>query len=157
MSSRALRARTGLLGQFVARDAALPPATGESQDLFSTTGQILVTTLVGLVTVAIPNEVLSFDLAHDPDDGASDVALGTAASVQAKAANTWIALNPTVGGALLVRFQVQGAYPLTVPLMLSQGDIKVNTTGGGAIGTDARVTWWLSYVPLSDDGDVEAV
>jgi hypothetical protein len=157
MSGRALRVRTNVLGLVVDRDAALPPASGASEDLFSTTGQVLLTGLAGLVTVAVPNEVLSFDLALDPDDGAGDVALGTAVSVQAKAANTWITLNPTVGGALLVRYQVQGDYGLTVPLMLSQGDIKLNTTGGGAIGTDARVAWLLSYVPLSDDGAILAV
>jgi hypothetical protein len=157
MSQRALRVGTGVLGLYVARTEALPPASGASEDLFSTTGQVLLTGLFGRVTVAIPNEVLSFDLALDPDDGASDVALGTAVSVQNKAANTWITLNSTVGGALVVRYQVQGAYPLTVPQMLSQGDIKLNTTGGGAIGATARVSWLLTYVPLSDDGEVLAV
>jgi hypothetical protein len=156
MSSRALRARTDVLGQHVYRTAALPPATGASQDLFSTTGQVLITGFYGLVTVAIPNEVLSFDLALDPDDGSSDVPLATAVSVQAKSANTWFALNTTIGGALTTRYQVIGNAALVTPQALATGDIKLNTTGGGAIGATARVAWGCLWLPLSDDGIVEA-
>jgi hypothetical protein len=117
----------------------------------------LLTGLYGLVTVATPNEVLSFDLALDPDDAASDVALGTAVSVQNKAANTWIALPTAIGGALTTRFEVIGNTGLVTPLALAAGDIKLNTTGGGAIGTAARVSWAVMWLPLSDDGDIVAV
>jgi hypothetical protein len=159
MSSRATRARTGVLGTSTVRSTALPPATGVSADLFSVDGgAIMLLGFYGHVDVAIPNTVLSFDLAHDPDDATSDVVLATATSVQNKAVNTFFTLNTTAGGALVVS-SINASYGvrLATPITLDIGNIKVNTTGGGAIGTTARVSWGAIWVPLVDAGVLTAV
>jgi hypothetical protein len=146
-----------VIGVYVTKTAALPPATGASEDLFSVTGKVLITGFFGMVTVAIPNEVLTLAAAFDPDDGGSDVALATATSVQNAAIGTWLSLNSTTGGALIVDLDVADMVLLTAPLAMWDGDIKVNMAGGGAIGTTARVEWGLTYLPLSATGAVIAV
>jgi hypothetical protein len=155
--SYATRARTDVIGVFVAKAAALPPATGASEDIFSVTGEVLITSFFGRVTVAIPNEVLTLAAAFDPDDGGSDVALATATSVQNIAIGTWLTLNATTGGALIVDLDVADMVVPLAPLAMWDGDIKVTMAGGGAIGTTARVEWGLTYLPLSADGAVVAV
>jgi hypothetical protein len=153
----ASRARTGILGPFVSRTAAVPPATGVSADLFSTTGEVLLTGFFGLVTFAIPNAVLSVAIDHDPDGGGSDVALGTAVSIQNKGIGNYVVLNATAGGVLVVSLDASYGVQLAVPIALTAGDIKVTTSGGGAIGATARIKWGVTYVPLTADGSIVAV
>jgi len=155
--SRATRARTDVIGSFCRRTAALPPATGVSQDIFSTTGTILVTGFYGLVTVATANVVLTLALDHDPDAGASDVALGTAITIQNKPVGTWYGLNPTAGGALVTTLDAAYGVALATPIALTAGDLKLTAAGGGAVGTTARIEWGVLWVPLSADGAVVAV
>lgn len=155
--SYATRARTGVAGVFVGRTAAVPPASGESADLFSITGQVLVTSFFGRVSVAIPNESIDFDLALDPDDGGTNVALATALAVDNTAVGTWFTLNPTAGGVLVAAVDVAYGVALEAPIAMDAGDIVLNVAGGGAIGTAARVHWGLTYVPLSANGAVVAV
>jgi len=150
--------RRTALGNFVQRSAALPPATGQSTDLFSIDGgQVLLTGFYGYVTVAIPNVSLDFDLALDPDDGGSDVALASLLAVDNKPAGTWLRLNTTAGGALVDSLNVAYGMQLAVPIALDAGDIKLNVAGGGAVGTTARVKWGMSYVPLDTSARVTAV
>lgn len=150
--------RDRYLGKTVVRSAALPPATGVSVDLFSIDGgQVLLTGLWGYATVAMPAAVLTFDLALDPDDGGSDVALATALSVNAAAAGTYWRLNSTAGGVLVASLNVSYGNRLAVPVAMDAGDIKLNVAGGGAIGTAARVKWVATYVPLDGNGVLVAV
>ena len=155
--SYATRARTGVAGVFVARTAAVPPASGASADLFSITGQVLLTSFFGRVSVAIPGESIDLDLALDPDDAVADVVLATALVCDSDAAGTWYTLNPTAGGVLIAELDVAYGVALEAPIACDAGDIKLNVTGGGAIGTTARVHWGLTYVPLSANGAVVAV
>lgn len=155
--SFATRTVADILGVSVQRTAAVPPASGASVDLFSTTGKVLLTSFWGLVTAAIPAESIDFDLALDPDDGGSDVALATVIAVDSAAVGTWLVLNSTTGGALVVDLDVSDGLILAAPLALTTGDIKLNVAGGGTIGTTARVSWGLTYLPVSVDGAVVAV
>jgi hypothetical protein len=154
--SYATRARTDVVGVFVKRDAALPAASGASDDLFSITGEVLITSFFGRVTAAIPAESIDFDLAFDPDDGGTDVAMATLVAMDSAAVGTWLVLNSTTGGALTLDLDMSDGVLLAAPLSLWDGDIKLNVAGGGAIGTTARVEWGLTYVPLSADGAVVA-
>jgi hypothetical protein len=155
--SYATRSRTGVLGLLTARTAAVPPGTGTSEDLFSITGQVLVTGFYGLVTVAVPAASIDFDLALDPDDGGADVALATLLAVDSLASGTWLCLNPTAGGALVSGVDVGANLALANPIPMVAGDIKLNVAGGGAIGATCRVSWGVLWVPLSTDGSVVAV
>lgn len=157
-SSIGSRAARGILGQYVERAAALPPATGVSADLFSVDGgAVLITGFYGLATVAMPNAVLSFDLAHDPDSGGSDVALASALSVQSAAVGTFWRLNATLGSALVATLDAGIGVALANPIQVTKGDLKLNVTGGGAIGTTARAKWGLWYVPIEAGATITAV
>lgn len=140
------------------RDAALPPATGASEDLFTVdTGQVLLTGFLGYVTVAIPNVSLDFDLAHDPDDGGSDVVLATLLAVDNDPVGTFYTLNTTAGGALVEGLDVAYNARLATPILLDPGDLKLNVAGGGAVGTTARVRWDATWVPWDDGATLTAV
>jgi hypothetical protein len=155
--SYATRARTGVAGVFVARTAALPPADTADDDLFSITGQVLVTAFFGRVTAAMPAESIDLDLFLDPDDGGSNVVLATALVCDSDPVGTWYTLNPTAGGVLIAELDVAYGVHLEAPIAMDAGDIVLSTTGSGAIGTTARVSWGLTYVPLSSNGAVVAV
>lgn len=155
--SYATRARTGVRGVFVARTAAVPPASGASADLFSITGQVQLTSFFGRVSAAIPAESIDLDIGFDPDDDGSNVALATALVCDGDVAGTWYTLNPTAGGVLVAELDVAYGIALETPISLDAGDIFLNVTGDGAIGTTARVHWGLTYVPLSSNGAVVAV
>jgi hypothetical protein len=155
--SYATRARTWILGPIVERATALPPASGASEDLFSITGQVLLTSFFGLCTVAIPAESIDFTLDLDPDDGGADAPLATLLAVDSLATGTWLGLNATTGGALVKGVDIGANIPLAIPLALMAGDIKLTSAGGGAIGTTARIRWSCTYVPLSSDGAIVAV
>jgi len=156
--TRSTISRREVLGITVPRAAALPPATGNSVDLFSIDGgAVLLTGFYGYVTVAIPNVSLDFDIALDPDDGGSDVALATLLAVDNDPAGTYYQLNATAGGALVDSLNVAYGARLATPIALDAGDIKLNVAGGGAVGTTARVKWSVSYVPLDNGAKIIGV
>jgi hypothetical protein len=156
--SYATRARTGVVGVFVKRDAALPPVGAATDDLFSVTGEVVITGFFGRVTAAMPAESLDYQLDFDPDDGGSDVALGTALAFDSLATGTWVVLNETTGGVLVADVDVSDNVLLAAPLAVTDGDIKITEAGGGGtLGTTARIEWGLTYIPVSADGAVVAV
>jgi hypothetical protein len=152
-ASRAIR---DTLGTFVERAAALPP-NGTSEDLFSITGQVLITSFFGFITADFPAESIDFALQLDPDDAGGDIWLATAAAMDSLGAGTWLMLNTTAGGALSAGTDTGYHVRLVYQLAAVAGDIKLTESGGGAIGTTARVKWGLTYLPLSQDGFVVAV
>lgn len=150
--------RATLLGVVTERAAALPPASGASEDLFSIDGgRVLLTGLYGLVTVAIPNESIDFDIDFDPDSGGSDVALASLLAVDNHAAGMHYSLNTTIGSALVGSADRSLNAKLAAPVLLSPGDIRLDVAGGGAIGTDARVAWSVAWIPWDDEARVTAV
>ena len=66
-------------------------------------------------------------------------------------------LNDTFGGALIVSTDHVLNAALEEPFIVDSGDIKLTTSGGGTIGADARVAWYLWYVPLEAGANVTAV
>ena len=140
------------------RTAALPPATGVSEDLFTVDGgRVLLTGFAGYVTVAIPNVSLDVDIAHDPDDGGSDVVLATLLAVDNNAIGTFYSLNATAGGALVGTLDLSYNTILATPILLDPGDIKLNVAGGGAVGTTARVKWDAVWIPYDSAASLTAV
>ncbi len=151
---------TGGIGQgtLVERATAVPPASGASVDLFSVTGgPILVQGFVGEVTVVMPSDSIDFAIAHDPDGGGSNVVLATALVCDADAVGTFYVLNDTFGGALVTSTDRILNAALEEPFAVGVGDILLTVSGGGTIGTTARVKWSLWYTPLASGVAVVAV
>lgn len=153
--TRATRARTDVIGSFSHRPAATPPVTGASEDLFSITGQILMTGFYGLLTSDMSAESIDFDIDLDPDDGGADAALASTIVMDSKVSGTWLTLNATTGGILIASVDIGANLALETPLPLVAGDVKLVVSGGGA--TNGTVEWGLFWLPLSADGAVAVV
>lgn len=144
-------------GILVQRDTAKPGADGEHDDLFSVDGgRVLLKGFYGEVTVAIPAASIDFDVHFDPDDGGSDVVLATALVCDSDPSGTFYTLNTTAGGALVQSTDVAYNAILESPILLEEGDIVLGTTGGGTLGTDARVKWDAIYVPIDSGATLTA-
>lgn len=148
----------GVAGFVARRATALPPADTASHDLFSIAGgAVILTGFIGHVTAALPASSIDFDLALDPDDGGSNVALATALVCDSDPVGTKYTLNPTAGGALIATTDVAYNALLATPIVLDPGDIVLTTTGTGTIGTTARVRWDAIWLPLDVGAALTAV
>lgn len=140
--------RTILLGRRVTKSTGTLAASTIA--LFTVTGQVLVTSMYGLVTTAI-SVANSYKLQFNP----------TAGDTQDLCAATDIGTTDTAAGSIL-QF---GLATTTAPpklMSIGYGTARLDTalTAGQiesvSAGTDGVITWCLTYVPLSDDGVVVA-
>lgn len=139
--------RTILFGNKVEKSTGTLAATTIS--LFTVTGDVLVTSIVGKVTTVI-TVANSYKLQHNPtvgttadlcaatDIGTTDTPLGSLLGFQGLAADSII--------------QAPGKIAtLKQPLVLTAGVIE-----SVSAGTDGVINWILTFVPLSDDGAIVA-
>ena len=114
--------------------------------LFTVTGLVKVTSLVGVVTTAI-TVANSYGLSFDP-------ALGTSYTI-ATAAD--LGTTDTVAGEILLAemdgtaLAVANRAQVNTALYLKDGSIEHDSTG-----TDGVILWHLTYVPLSAGASVVA-
>lgn len=117
--------------------------------LFTVTGRVIVTLLIGEVTTAI-TVANSYKLQHNPT-------VGTTADLFAA---TDIGTTDTPAGSLLgftgvasdsVVVGAGRAATLQRPVVLTAGVVE-----SVSAGTDGVINWILTYVPLSDNGKVVA-
>lgn len=115
--------------------------------LFTVTGKVVVTSIVGEVTTAV-TVANSYKLQHNP-------AVGTTADLFAA---TDIGTTDTPAGSLLGFTGVASdslvglpgrTATLARPLILTAGVIE-----SVSAGTDGVINWILTYIPLDDDGKV---
>ncbi len=124
------------------------------QDLFSVDGgNVLLLGLLGEVTVEIGGGSQDIELDLDPDDGGSAVALSTALVIDGDVTGTLYTLNATAGGATVATLDVAYNAMLTVPIVLTPGDIALDVTGTEA----GSIEWWVWYVPIDKGASVTAV
>lgn len=143
----------GIVGVRATKVAAVP-ASGASVDLFTVDGgNVLVTGFFGVVETALVADT-DLDLAFDPDDGGTDVALATVLVADSDPTGTIYALNATAGGVLLESLDVSYNGFRTLPITMTKGDIKLNSAGGGAGGGSVR--WYAFWVPLDDGATLTA-
>lgn len=147
-------------GVVVAKASAILPATG-LQTLFTVSGgNILVTCLVGRVTVVFDGTVNSLNVVHDPDIGAvgdisaatvctSDIAgtFYTVHGIQAALLGTQKEGGTEVPTHVLAKAPVGGGF------ILPAGVTKLQTT---ATDTTGSTQWWMAYVPLDPAAAVVA-
>lgn len=139
-----------ILGNVAHRATATVAA---DQDLFSTSGAVLLTGLLGRVTTAIGAGSQDLEIDFDPDDGGANVALSTLVLVDAAPTGTLFHLNATAGGALVNALDVAYNGILAAPIVLGQaGDIVLDVTGTEA----GSVEWWAWWLPIDDGASLVA-
>lgn len=140
--------RTIAFGVQVLKAAQLQPATGTATLFTVSGGQVLVTSLLGLVVAATPGTVNTLALGTIPATGtAENAGIATATSTASAEAGTWIGLQASsaLGGALVVGTKAGSSLFLPPPFIVDPGTITWTTTGTAATGT---IAWYLTYVPL---------
>jgi hypothetical protein len=138
------------------------PLVTETKDLFTVTGLVLVTSLVGKVTTAMtvantvklvsnPTTGTASDLCVATDLGTTDTPAGNLLSI------TGMPTEDIVSGIGAVQLFPVGDVTVTVGgakgIYIAAGKIQQVTTG---TGPDGAITWTLTYVPIEDDAAVTA-
>ena len=144
--------RLGMLGQRVEKASAILPAT-TTQDLFTVAGgRVLVTSLVGEVTVVFDGTVNSLNVLADPTVGAaanlcaatvctSDAAgtLYTVSGIQADLLG-----SQKAGGTEVPSHAVARIMPGAAGFVVHEGKIQLNATATDTTGSTA---WTITYIP----------
>lgn len=140
--------RTISLGSRATKSTGTLAAT--TVPLFTVTGQVLLTSMYGLVTTSI-TVANSYKLQFNP----------TAGDTQDLCAATDIGTTDTAAGSIL---QFGLATTTAPPKLISVGygtaRLDSALTAGQiesvSAGTDGVITWCVTWVPLSDDGTLVA-
>lgn len=140
--------RSLTLGSRVTKSTGTLAATTVA--LFTVTGQVLVTSMYGLVTTSI-TVANSYKLQFNP----------TAGDTQDLCAATDIGTTDTTAGSIL-QFGLSTTTAPAKLMSIGYGTARLDTalTAGQiehvSAGTDGVITWCLTWVPLSDDGTLVA-
>lgn len=119
-------------------------------------GRVLITSLVGRVTVAMGATTSNLKLVYDPTAAGSDFDMCTAVDVASDAVEQtyYIAGSVASGGALLVGGAVGQANPVFEDGYLVQaGAIHANFSADATAGT---IEWTATYVPYDDGATLAA-
>lgn len=151
--------RTSILGIRATKTYTL---AAETASLFTVTGLVLVTSLVGKVTTAMtvantvklvsnPTTGTSSDLCAATDLGTTDTPAGNLLSI------TGMPTEDVLSGIGAVQLFPVGDVTVTVGgakgIYVAAGVIQQVTTG---TGPDGVIAWTLTYVPIDNDAAVTA-
>jgi hypothetical protein len=143
-----------ILGTKVEKSSGATAAATTS--LFTVTGLVYLTALIGYVTVAFDGTTTSININHDPTIG-SAVNLDAPTVVTSDVVGTIYSRLTTRTGLIVSEGTTAPTSAYTV---LSASNGLVLTPGVvGSVGTAAdagTVLWRLFYLPISDDGAVVA-
>lgn len=140
----------------VDRATATLPASGAGQEaIFTiTTGRILLVGLVGEVTTVVGGTTPSLGIAFNPTATGASTALCADTAITADAVGTLWSIDGDFAtpsalqtGLLLINGMLQD------PVVLSEGDIEIDTT---AVDTTGAASWSLLYVPWDASAEVAA-
>lgn len=142
--------RKSVLGEIVSK--AYPTLAVETKTLFTVTGLVLVTSIVGQVTTSItvantvklqanPTTGTTQDLCAATDIGTTDTPAGDLIAIAGGAATA-----PVVGIGAVNQFGASGG------IYVAAGTIEQVT----ATGADGGITWYLTYVPIASGARVTA-
>lgn len=137
-------------GTRVDKAAGTLPQTATATLFTVAGGRVLVTSIVGQVTVALGAVVTTVKLTSTPTTGTA-VDLTTAVAVTSAEAGALLTLPATALGALNVAATNSGAIaaPLNYGLIIPPGVISWTTSANDT----GQVKWSLTYIPF-DDGAV---
>jgi hypothetical protein len=139
--------RISQFGAQVIKGPSLLPQTTTATIATVSGGAILVTSMLGLVTVATGATATNLSLGTTPSVGtqqnAGIAANGAVASLQA---GTWIGalVNAGAAGTLVVGGTAGNAIFLPTPFLVSAGAITWTTSANDT----GQVKWYFNYVPL---------
>jgi hypothetical protein len=131
-------------------------ANGETPLFTIGTGKVLVTGILGFVTVAIGSTASNAKLVFDPTAAGTDFDLCTATAITSDAVEQQYTIAGTVEsvGALLVAGAVGQCNPFfTDPLTLTPGQIHQNLSADPVGG---EITWNIWYLPIDTGASIVA-
>jgi hypothetical protein len=131
-------------------------ATGETPLFTIGTGKVLITGLLGFVTVAVGANATNAKLVFDPTATGTDFDLCTATAVTSDAVAQQYTIAGTVEsvGALLVAGAVGQCNPFfTDPLSLTPGQLHQNLSADPSGG---EITWRVWWLPIDTGATVVA-
>ncbi len=132
----------------VERASAILPASTETP-YFTITGRVLITQIVGEVTVIFDGTANSIKLIANPTVGA-DVDLCTALVATTDVAGTIYTITGTLGDAMVAT--TSGAVIAQADaILVAAGTIDLDTT---ATDTTGSTKWVLHYIPLDPGSKV---
>jgi hypothetical protein len=135
----------------VDRESAVLPQTAQTP-YFTVTGKVLITQIVGEVTVVFDGTVNSLKLISNPTVGA-DVDLCTALVVTSDVLGSIYNITGTLANALVV--STSGAIvEQKTSIIVADGTIDLDATASDTTGS---TKWTLHYIPLDKGSKVEAV
>jgi hypothetical protein len=138
--------RQVITGIKVEKASELLPQTA-TQALFSVAGgRVLITALVGEVTIVVPGVANATKLIFNPTAVGADQDMCATLDITGDAVGELYTISGTVGDAM--RSDLLVANPvLQSALCVSEGSIGLNTAGNSVTGDTA---WTIVYVPLDD-------
>lgn len=141
-------------GNTITKAAANLPASTTATLFTVAGGNVLVTSIVGLVSgTAIQNQACTLALGTVPTTGtASSTGLATATSIQNKEIGTWVTVLKSSGlaGALVVGTNAGSTPFLESPFVVPPGTITWTTSATNT----GKMAWYLTYVPLDTGASV---
>ncbi len=140
--------RTLLFGTVVSK--AYPTIAVETKTLFTVSGKVMITSIVGEVTTAI-TVAGTTKLQANPTTGTTgDLCAATDLGTTDTPAGDLISFQGLKGDSIV--FGVGATPTLKQPIMVAAGTIEQVT----ATGADGGVTWTITYVPLDNGATVTA-
>lgn len=157
--------RKAVLGNVASK--AYTPLVVETKTLFTVSGLVLVTALVGKVTTAItvantvklqanPTTGTTQDLCAATDIGTTDTPAGDLLSITGAPAESMILGIGAVGRFPVTETQATGSTNVLTGgaqgFYLAAGTIEQVT----ATGADGGITWFVTYVPIESNATIVA-
>jgi hypothetical protein len=140
--------RTLLFGTVVSK--AYPTLAVETKTLFTVSGKVMITSIVGEVTTAI-TVANTVKLQANPTTGTvGDLCAATDLGTTDTPAGDLISFQGLKGDSIV--FGVGATPTLKQPIIVAAGTIEQVT----ATGADGGITWTLTYVPLDDNAAITA-
>jgi hypothetical protein len=141
--------RNLVLGRHVTRATAVLPDTAYGALFTITGGKVIITSLVGCLTIACNATATNLKVTATPTTGTA-VDVATDVAVASKEIGTLIGIS-AYGSAVVVTNA--GATPISqTPFVVNTGTLGV-TTSATQVGS---ATWDLTYIPIDDGAAVVA-
>jgi hypothetical protein len=141
--------RTSQFGVQVVKASQVLPQTATANLATVSGGAVLITSMVGLVTVALGATATNLSLGATPTIGtANNSGIASAIAVASKEAGTWMVplVSAGVGGTLAVGSNAGAAVFLPTPFVVPSGFITWTTSASDT----GQMRWYFTYVALDN-------